>query len=1285
MSSLRHIVLGQVQYYRSHNPSVRANFVTKPSYLLHRRTTFSTAPSAKNITTPLKQITFQKDPTINDNSLRALFLTSNNPYKVDEYKSALADTYGVRISTQLIPANLQGASSTSRADGQPIDDTNNSMIQKILIETAPSPNFILLEKTELRDAATLNPIESQQVAMKRLNAVVNLATLQVWKPAWNEDGTLKQITYQEYKHSVNGYVDTERAPDGNGKGFGWDAFFVNSTTGQTYAQGFSQWGKMSARQLVLDDFITGYLLYRTPQDLKNFPFGPTQAIDFDISVCHFILGNIYLSNSKIGLWGMDNVLAHQLNRGLFFKAATSRVLKNYFSPPFAGIPFTAKKSGPEETVYMVHDICHHNVPDLIYDGNNSPAHKHVYAAWRMMSEAMTMIMADMLYADSLIKTGVDIKQVDTRIYPLFQALNLPEVKEENKFEIIVSLLKANTAYAIMGDDSLWKAMLKPGQEEKLEAFKNHFSKFFIGDHTWTHANYENMAKMSGHYKTWITMVGREQFERAGVTLLTEMVGRVGKRGCNLNNFSDVVQHTFDEIIETCIKPVFTKPEQRISDEKRISNAFYRYMIGQTSFYAKYKDLDGMQERGAVLIKRLAETKHFNSSRRQELRDQYKKDVYYAWGKQVITTAMVTNICQLHPIFPPVYISYARPAYSSIAEAQEKLYGKSSSPTVEIAQQTSLQDSKDEKTPQTQHEKYVRIIDGITFIDALALENSIDKSIPAKDRLRQKMINAGVEFWDDEKTIVKQPIIGISAIGGFSVSLDKGLPSGMIYLHMGENKVGPLTPTQLADGLRDTMGFQSTHTNMNPNKKTARELYDVTIRLGHLSITHSAYIGVYALGISKKAELEFDVKRDLIHLARETSARTAAQDEPTLVAMTAEGAVVSAAVRKSTLEILAGFKRNDKPTQDLREEQNSLFPLSGTVSLGLNGTVRNFGKMMADINDKGKELEYRNILALLNDSLHGLLPEVFPSTEKTYDYAYPSHWKKKSSHSLILAAMVLTGSIAVAMSSDDDEEKREQKRKPKQAILLLGAPGVGKSTQTERIVKQLSGVMCVSTGALVRQLDKKVQDNLQLTDIEKKAAASLDRMRKGELMDDEAVYNLMMAHLSPGGAGFEEYFRSHTIILDGVVKASSNIGAFEAALQRFNTQVASPMSLNKVINITASDDELMKRQQTRVAKANADRTQQRPDDDVSVYRNRLNVYNVNAAKVIDYYKTHNNFLSVDSSQGIEQTNQILINAIKGSNNSNPSISPSSNVFFQQAAPKASQASTPALQSRRDAQL
>lgn len=511
--------------------------------------------------------------------------------------------------------------------------------------------------------------------------------------------------------------------------------------------------------------------------------------------------------------------------------------------------------------------------------------------------------------------------------------------------------------------------------------------------------------------------------------------------------------------------------------------------------------------------------------------------------------------------------------------------------------------------ESRNNRYLKVINGITFIDAVALEASITKETLLKDHLRQKMINVGVEFWDEEKTIVKKPVVGISSIGGFSICIENDLPPGTIKLWLGETTTGPIAIESLAQGFRQTNGMQSTHTFMNPNCKTPNELYTATTKYGHYSINHGSSLSFHVFGMSQKVENEFDVQRDVVYLARETSARSGCQNEPALVALTETGARVSKKIREDIIKTLAEFPQEGNKL-DWLEERNGLFPKNAAVSLGVTGTVRNLMKLIADLDSDGKELEYRNLLAIMNDSLNNLFPELFKAN--------------KSSFTLFAA------------KPKDIITKR--------AILLLGAPGVGKSTQTERLLKQLEGVMCVSTGNLVRKLNKKVEANLQLTEVEKLAAKSLDLMKQGKLMDDKPVYDLLMAHLSPGGEGYQEYCKSHTIILDGVIKAERNIKPFEAALDDFNKH-GMPMSLQQVINISASEEELIQRQKTRVQQALNAGLPQRPDDNVDVYRDRLKNYLSTTEAVIKYYQTNNyHYSDIDSSRGIDNTTEALANVI-----------------------------------------
>jgi hypothetical protein len=329
----------------------------------------------------------------------------------------------------------------------------------------------------------------------------------------------------------------------------------------------------------------------------------------------------------------------------------------------------------EETVFMMHDLNHHNIPDLIFDGEDSIKMRNVYLAWRMMSEAMTLVVADMLYANTLAITDPAHRdKLDSRIYPLFEALDIETPTNENRLQIIRRLLWANTQYAVLGDDSEWNKLLKSGCENKLIAYKNHFEKFFVGDHVWTAANYKNMAAKKETYQSWIETVGKDEFRKANLILLSDMVEKIEQRGANLDSIKDVVRCVFEEIMESRIINQDKSKSCAIGEDERLSRGFRRYMIGQMSFYAKYEILDGIKERANVMAEKIRSTPFFGKTQRDELLLQFKHDVYYVWGLRIITTATADNYMQVHPIFPPVFINYGRQECKSVKEVLEKLYG-----------------------------------------------------------------------------------------------------------------------------------------------------------------------------------------------------------------------------------------------------------------------------------------------------------------------------------------------------------------------------------------------------------------------------------------------------------------------------------------------------------------------------------------------------------------------------------------------------------------------------------
>lgn len=604
-----------------------------------------------------------KKVSTTDGRIKVLILTENS-YKMKEYNTELGQGYGVGLFYKSPPAFLTDAT-----------------VRKILAEMDPSPYFILREESQLLDALTKNELSGIAIVENPEKApkfVLNRSSLSVWIPQWDKQGVFQGFNTKEYTHEIKGRIDPLLKDEKREDTFGWDHLFVNPQTSLSHLNAMTTlWGKTSARQMVLGDFIANHLFYGKPQALSyHKELNPEKSIEFskEMSVGNFVRKNPFLNNPNLSLWGLSNIRDHILNEGVFFKAATSRPIKNYFSPPFGGVPLTSKKTDVEETVFMMHDLNHHNIPDLIFEGDASEEMRNVYVAWRMMSEAMTLVIADMLYADTLVKTNPENeKKVDSRIYPLFKSLNLNSLASRD--EIIRELLWANTQYAVIGNDEEWKKLIQPGHMDKLEAYKNHFEKFFVGDHVWTEGNFRNMSKMKDCYTFWINTVGRSQFAQAGLLFLSDITAKIKNRGADLLSFESVVSYVFEEIFETRILAHLQNPEV-VVEEQRNSRAFQRYMIGQMSFYAHFHHLNGMVEKAKHLAEKLKEITFFDEESRHRIYNQFEQDVSYVWSMGVMTGATADYYRQIHPIFPPFYINYSKQECKTVKEVLQRLYGKS---------------------------------------------------------------------------------------------------------------------------------------------------------------------------------------------------------------------------------------------------------------------------------------------------------------------------------------------------------------------------------------------------------------------------------------------------------------------------------------------------------------------------------------------------------------------------------------------------------------------------------
>ncbi len=153
------------------------------------------------------------------------------------------------------------------------------------------------------------------------------------------------------------------------------------------------------------------------------------------------------------------------------------------------------------------------------------------------------------------------------------------------------------------------------------------------------------------------------------------------------------------------------------------------------------------------------------------------------------------------------------------------------------------------------------------------------------------------------------------------------------------------------------------------------------------------------------------------------------------------------------------------------------------------------------------------------------------------------------------------------------------------LVLLGPPGCGKGTQAKELVKNL-GLTYIGTGEILR-------DAIARGTPTGEAAKPL--IDQGMLVPDHVV-NDLVAELLRGPN------RPERFVTDGYPRTYAQAVSFDALLR------AEYLELTAVINLTISDDEVMKRMLAR----------KRADDNEGTIRQRLKEFHQNNDALVDFY-------------------------------------------------------------------
>lgn len=158
------------------------------------------------------------------------------------------------------------------------------------------------------------------------------------------------------------------------------------------------------------------------------------------------------------------------------------------------------------------------------------------------------------------------------------------------------------------------------------------------------------------------------------------------------------------------------------------------------------------------------------------------------------------------------------------------------------------------------------------------------------------------------------------------------------------------------------------------------------------------------------------------------------------------------------------------------------------------------------------------------------------------------------------------------------------------IVIFGAPGSGKGTQSEKIVAKY-GINHISTGDVLRAEMKNA------TPLGKIAKGYIDQ---GQLLPDELIVDMLASTLD----GLKN---SAGVIFDGFPRTIAQAEALK------NMLAGRGQSVTVMLDLNVPENELMKRLLLRGQQSG------RADDNEETIKKRLVVYHSQTAPLIDWYK------------------------------------------------------------------
>jgi len=168
------------------------------------------------------------------------------------------------------------------------------------------------------------------------------------------------------------------------------------------------------------------------------------------------------------------------------------------------------------------------------------------------------------------------------------------------------------------------------------------------------------------------------------------------------------------------------------------------------------------------------------------------------------------------------------------------------------------------------------------------------------------------------------------------------------------------------------------------------------------------------------------------------------------------------------------------------------------------------------------------------------------------------------------------------------------------IIICGAPGCGKGTQSDLIVERFK-LKHLSTGDLLR---KEIAEKSEL------GITAESFISKGNLVPDEMIISILSKNIQGFGNDI------NGMILDGFPRTVAQAEALQTMLSNSGKEISILLDLS--VEKAELIDRLLKRGQTSG----------RSDDNLETIQKRLKVYELQTAPVSDFYKKLDKYAAVN---------------------------------------------------------